>query len=122
MAFSTHISDCDEKGNTVAMHVLYVALQIVFARKLGNLILHFAVGKKDCVINLSKQVKKEWKQMNKKFCELEVDIIYYGVVEKAQKTCFDTDHCAFVPVTILHNCGYVLECRDKPTSQFDPCT
>ena len=30
-AFSKQISDCGEKGNTVAMHVIYVALQIVFS-------------------------------------------------------------------------------------------
>ena len=42
-----------------------------------------------------------------------------GIVEKAQETSFDTDiyHCVLVPVTVLR---YVLECRDTPTSQFDP--
>ena len=40
-----------------------------------------------------------------------------GIVEKAQETSSDSEHCVFVPLLYFMNSGCVLEFRETPTSQ-----
>ena len=42
---------------------------------------------------------------------------HIGIVEKAQETSSDSEHCALVPLLYFMNSGCVLEFRETPTSQ-----